>query len=448
MGRHGEGSGQLKMLGHNQHTDAVLSDTGFLSEQVEVGSLGSPIANFAGSRRREQQLLLACSRTTVTDDVRTCIHHLIEAGIDWYYLLEKAYDHRVTPLVYQSLNSAAPQLVPKPILRELQRRTDENARYNLYRTRELIRLVQLLRTRNISCLPFKGPILSALVYHNLALREYSDLDLLIHPKDVLKTRDVLLSEGYRIWSQPNRNPKAPVISARNKDVIFESANKLVRVELHWRLTGRHFSFPLDMQQLWQRLEITSLAGVKLRTLELEDLALYLCMHGSRHGWERLLWICDVAEIIRLDKQIDWQRVSLTARQLGCERMLALGLLLARNLLDAKLPEEDWKKIHVDQTIQVLAVQVAETLFSDTQLAPGISYWNDLHLRVRERLRDRMRLRVYYYRRYLRLALVPNERDHNIVHLPPFLFSLYYLLRPFRLAKTFGLVKLRGLWKAL
>jgi hypothetical protein len=58
----------------------------------------------------------------------------------------------------------------------------------------------------------------------------------------------------------------------------------------------------------------------------------------------------------------------------------------------------------------------------------------------------MRLRLYYYRRYLRLAVVPNERDHAIMPLPPFLFALYYLVRPFRLVKAFGLTTLKKLTK--
>lgn len=394
----------------------------------------------------EGQLLLACSRTQVDDVTAARVKALLESEIDWEYVLGKADEHRVTSLLCQSLNSIHPKGVPKEILARLRGLTVDIARYNLYRTRELIKLLGVFEAQGIACFPFKGPVLSAQIYHNLALREYSDLDVLIHPSDVLKTRDILIEQGYRVWSPPHRNHKASRFSHRNKDVVFEKAGGQLRIELHWKLSGSHFSFPLDMERLWERLETTSLAGARVRTLAVEDLLLYLCMHGSRHGWERLLWICDIAEIVRQHQEINWQRVREGAHTLGCERMLGLGLLLARELLGAKLPDEQWERISVDATVRSLAIQVEELLLSETGASSGISYWSDLHLRVRERSRDRMRLRLYYCRRYLRLAVTPNERDRAIVPLPDFLFSLYYVLRPFRLGKEFGLTTLKKLTK--
>lgn len=425
----------------------VVPKVKWAPEDLELSMNSSePSPMSYASTRPEGQLLLACSRTHVDGVTAARVEALLQGEIDWEYVLRKAKEHGVTSLLCQSLNSVYPKGVPEEILARLRRFTADNARYNLYRTRELIKLLGVFELQGIPCLPFKGPVLSALIYHNLALREYSDLDVLIHLQDVLKTRDLLIEQGYRVWSPPNRNHKSPPFSHRNKDVVFENANGQVRVELHWRLSGSHFRFPLDMERLWERLKTTSLAGAKVRTLAVEDLLLYLCMHGSRHGWERLLWICDIAEIVRQHHEINWQRVREGAHTLGCERMLGLGLLLARELLGAKLPEEEWQRISVDETVKSLAVQVEELLFNETDASSGISYWNDLHLRVRERLRDRMRLRLYYYHRYLRLALVPNERDRAIVPLPHFLFSLYYLLRPFRLVKEFGLTSLKKLTK--
>jgi hypothetical protein len=435
------------MLRQSETIYRIVPQVKWAPEDLELSMNSSePYLMSYPSSRNEGKLLLACSRTHVDSVTAARIKALLEGEIDWEYVLRKAIEHRVTSLLCQSLNSVHSKGVPDEVRARLRNFTAENARYNLYRTRELIKLLGVFDAQGIPCLPFKGPVLSALVYHNLALREYSDLDVLIHPLDVLKTRDLLIEHGYRVWSPPNRNHKSPPFSHRNKDVVFESADGQVRVELHWRLSGSHFRFPLDMERLWERLETTSLAGARVRTLAVEDLLLYLCMHGSRHGWERLLWICDIAEIVRQHHEINWQRVGEGAHTLGCERMLGLGLLLARDLLGAKLPDEEWQRISVDETVKSLAVQVEELLFNETDASSGISYWNDLHLRVRERLRDRMRLRLYYYRRYLRLAVVPNERDRAIMPLPSFLFSLYYLLRPLRLVKVFGLTTLKKLTK--
>jgi hypothetical protein len=435
------------MLRQSEPTNKVVPPVELAPEDLKWDmNYAAPSPLPFASSRPEVQLLLACSRLHVDEGTAASIKALVAGEIDWEYVLRTASEHRVTSLTWRSLNSVKPEGVPAEINARLRRSAADNALFNLYRTRELIKLLAVFDAHSIPCFPFKGSILSARVYHNLALREYSDLDILIHPSDVLRTRDLLLEQGYRLWSPPNRHHKSRRFSHRNKDLIFESGNGQIMVELHWRLSGSHFTFPLDMEGLWERLEITSLAGAKVRTLALEDLLLYLCMHGSRHGWERLLWICDIAEIVRQHPEMNWRHVREVAHALGCERMLGLGLLLAREILGAKLPEEEWQRITVDETVKSLAVQVERLLFDRSDASSGISYWNDLHLRVRERASDRLRLRLHYYRRHLREAVVPNERDRAIMPLPDFLFSLYYLLRPIRLMKAFGLTTLKKLTK--
>src|SRR5262249_22691014 len=109
------------------------------------------------------------------------------------------------------------------------------------------------------------------------------------------------------------------------------------VELHWRLTQPHFPFPLRLERHWERLPYISLMGTPVRSFPAEELLLYLCVHGSMHGWGRLGWICDVAEQVRSHPGLDWQRVADLAASLGCRRMLLLGLTLATELLGADVP---------------------------------------------------------------------------------------------------------------
>ena len=46
----------------------------------------------------------------------------------------------------------------------------------------------------------------------------------------------------------------------------------------------------------------TLAALAYGNLSLENLLLVRCAHGSKHLWERLGWICDVAELIRVRKR--------------------------------------------------------------------------------------------------------------------------------------------------
>jgi hypothetical protein len=140
--------------------------------------------------------------------------------------------------------------------------------------------------------------------------------------------------------------------------------------------------------------------------------------------------------------MDWESITRKAGRLGSRRTLALGLMLARDLLDVELPAKVWRNVQVETETESLALRLQQSLFKNGESDRDISYWHDIHLRMRERISDRLRLRLHYFRRYLRLAIVPNERDHAMLKLPPSLPFLYYLLRPFRLIQTFGIQELR------
>jgi hypothetical protein len=297
--------------------------------------------------------------------------------------------------------------------------------------------VRLLEEKDIPVLPFKGAVLAAVAYRNLSLRQFADLDILVRKRNVARTKKILEQQGYRIAVPLTILQRvSPVLSSR-KDVVLVNLAGDVRIELHWRLTGRHFSFPIGAKSLWHGRDTRWIAGTCVRTLPPKELLLYLCMHGSRHSWERLGWICDVAEMVRVHSNWDWQQIIKEASELGNERNLALGLYLANDLLGAELPEEVLEKVRADPKIEALATQVRSLLFQDVAASLDIAYLHDYHLKVKERMRDRIRLRLHYYRRYLSLAVRPTMQDRNALPLFGYFYFLSYVTRPFRLIGVYG-----------
>jgi hypothetical protein len=63
----------------------------------------------------------------------------------------------------------------------------------------------------------------------------------------------------------------------------------------------------------------------------EDLLPFLAVHGGKHLLERLNWVCDVAEMVRADRSLDWPALLAAARQTRQQRHLAVALLLASRL---------------------------------------------------------------------------------------------------------------------
>lgn len=382
----------------------------------------------AMNTRPEWELLLCAVRTDSEATQAERMEALLQKSLDWQYLVQAALRHSVMPLLYKSLVALCPSRVPEASLAQLQMHFRNNARRNFFLTGELFRCLYWLNDHGIPAVPYKGPLLAASAYGDFALRQFDDLDLLLHESDVLKAKELLTGQGYRAEFQLNSAQEAAYLRSQSAHKLMRDEGTLI-VELHWRIVEDYFSFPLDPEHLWERLEPVSLAGKEVQTISAEDLLLILCVHGTKHCWERLGWICDVARLIHTHAEMDWDWIIRQAAALGVERMLFLGVLLAHNLIGATLPEAVLKRMQSDAAAKSLAQQAQRQILQDTGEPPGVLATSLFHLRARERWQDRVRYSI-------RLVVTPTPGDWAFAQLPSPLFPLYYLLRPFRLIRAY------------
>jgi hypothetical protein len=381
----------------------------------------------AVAERPEVKLLLYCARSRRDPEGSARIRTLLQEQIHWGYLLRTARSHRIMPLLFWQLNAISPETVPKNVLDQLGAYFHNNNLRNLSLTGELLRLLREFENHGIHAIPYKGPVLVAFAYGNLALREFDDLDILVRRQDVLRAGELLASFGYRRMYGLTRAQEAAYIRYGDQYSYMRDHDGSI-VELHWGFASRAFSFLLSTERQWWRLERMPLGGGTVSTFSPEDLLLILCVHGSMHRWERLQWVCDVAELIHVCREMDWGRLMERATALGCRRALLLGLSLADELLGARSPEEVMQRLQADPVVKTLAGEVSGWLFRDDadsqRLFEGGNF-EPFHVKVLERLRDKVR---YCFRQ----ATVPSWEDCELLPLPAHLFPAYRLLRPARL----------------
>jgi hypothetical protein len=242
--------------------------------------------------------------------------------------------------------------------------------------------------------------------------------------------------GYQARYQLTMAQEALFLQSQCEHPFVRDDGKVV-VELHWEITERHF-LPFDTERLWGRLEPITLGGQGVSTFSPDDMLLILCVHGAKHAWERLGWICDVAELFRARQEdIEWEEIVAQATALGGKRMLLLGLYLANDILGAELPERVAQRVRADSTVKELAERTREQLFRETDLLAGHLEGHEgapafhlLHLRVQESLREKIRY-------FIRKSTILSGEDWILRPLPRFLFPFYYVLRLVRLARKYG-----------
>jgi hypothetical protein len=386
--------------------------------------------------RPETELLLCCARTDRSSETVARIETLLQERVDWEHLLRTAHRHGIAPLLYWHLDTTRLDCVPESALARLRDHSRANGLRNLFLTRELLRILKEFKVHRIPAVPYKGPTLAASVYGNLALREFYDLDILVHQHDVPKAKEVLASIGYQARYRLTSTQEAAFLRSQHEHPFRRHDGKCV-VELQWRIAERHF-FPLDTERLWERLDRIPLGYNTVLNLSSEDMLLILCVHGAMHAWERLEWICDVAELIRVRREdIGWEQLMAQANAVGGERMLLLGLFLASELLGAALPEKVSQRVRADPTVKALAQQIREQLFRDIKRPAGFLEGYEgattafpLYLKVRERLPDKIRYCI-------RTVTALTGEDWELLPLPRFLFPFYYILRMIRLTGKYG-----------
>ena len=140
---------------------------------------------------REVELLLTCARARLDEDQTERVKELASSDLDWDYLLRIADRHGLQPLLHWHLNSVCAAAVPEPHLQHLRVAFQRVSALNIFLTHELQRLLSLFAKDNITAVPYKGPALALQLYSNVALRQFSDLDILVHPRDVSRARDLL-----------------------------------------------------------------------------------------------------------------------------------------------------------------------------------------------------------------------------------------------------------------
>ncbi len=326
----------------------------------------------------EVELLLCCARTSMDSEINERVRALLREYIDWEYLIEISSLHGMKPLLYWHLKNISTDFVPKTIAKDLKDHYLNTTKINEFLASELIKVLNLFKDHEIPALTFKGPILAASVYGNLSLRQFGDIDVLIHKRNVPKAKDLLISEGFESYKniQLTGAEEASFLQATEElDLLGRKSDDDIEdipcwVDLHWAVKGAaEYYLPLDVDDFWGNLEEVPLAGTTAQGFSAEDTLITLCIHGTKTLWT-LFWkplslICDIAELVRVHPEIDLGRVIEHAGRLGCERIVALGLFLANDILGASLPKEVLQRVQADPVVRYFATLVKRHMLFQT-----------------------------------------------------------------------------------
>ena len=399
--------------------------------------LPSPSASSAAPQRAEEfALLCVLAGVELAPERIDRIANWDLSALDWTEFLRLAEQHGVLPLAALNLIEHARGLPPE-VERALRSAYETNLRRSLRFAAELARIMQRFEGVQLRAVPYKGPVLAQSLYHDLGLRSFGDLDILISPADFERAKQALAEIQYR--------PSSDVTPAVERfwlwtgyECSFDGAAGKHLVELQWALLPRFYAVDLRVEDLLAGAGRTMVGGCEVPCLAPEDSLVVLCLHAAKHLWTKLIWLADIAETLRSqfrtssqtssrNQTIDYALVFSGARALGIARILGVSFWLVKNLLHAQLPGPAEEMIATDPQVPALGREFAERLTRGASYDFESTEYFRLILKLRERRGDRWRC-------LWRLVWTPGAGEVAAARLPEAFFPLYRIVRIGRLLR--------------
>lgn len=274
----------------------------------------------------------------------------------------------------------------------------------------------------------KGPLLSQHLFGDASLRTSADIDVLIDADALTQAEALLLDHGYQ------RNYPTKPLTPRQwqtyqqdwRHFNYYLPKRRILVELHWAIASPNLVSFQEVRNMLARSRPTALAGTTVYTLAQEDLPVYLLIHGSLHSWARLKWLVDFVVWMRRASDADREGLKTRMEDLGLQRSLAQGIVLANWLYSLPLPEPLRTLVAAEPQAQDLAEHSLKVILDARYTATDPGRFQRFKLILyRTRLKNDLR---YKWDTLSKIWVIPD--DWLDLPLPDVLFPLYWLLRPF------------------
>ena len=225
----------------------------------------------------------------------------------WGQVFDCLRPHGIIPLLAWHISSWPEECQPpEVILSGLKDALFYGAVRNLRMGPQIRQVLDAFKEAGIQVLLVKGPALARTVYPDPALRQSSDIDLMIRPEDFLRCERVMETLGY---SCPARTYHISPHAFHHQ--AFLPGNTGVMVEVHWMADFGYGYFPKNwlINSMERKIHVES-KDLAFDTLHPLDHFQFLVLHNViQHNHRRLDWIMDIARMVQeFSTPGDWKAI--------------------------------------------------------------------------------------------------------------------------------------------
>lgn len=274
--------------------------------------------------------LVASLRAGPSNLTRPSLASLV-AGCDPGQLSDLAIAEGLAGPAYVKLGVLLP---PGPSARLATEARQDAARHVAY-LGLLRKFAAALDQAKVTWVALKGPVLAEVSYQGVS-RGYSDLDLMVHPRQLRAAVGALESAGAIL-----AEPAWPPIVNGAKGQLTMAVHGLPMVDLHWHLVylrSARERWAIPTEDLLQRRQRARLQDVEAWSLDRHDFVAHLALHASFGAAQQLRRLLDIERTVA-NSPPDWAVLVERCRAWRVGLPVSVMLNRARQSLGAAVPPE-------------------------------------------------------------------------------------------------------------
>lgn len=254
-------------------------------------------------------------------------------NINWNELINEADEHKVTPLIYSSINKTnIISNIDKDTLNTLKIKVFNSSIGQSRHIKTVASVLDSFNKADIPVIVLKGLVVRD-YYPMPDLRTMCDADVLVHEEDLDKVSALIISLGYT---------KSKEKDDHGAHLVFYKGSTVF--EVHWTLINDRF-FKGDKSfedKLWDDVMEVNVGGVKALSLGLEDLAVHLCTHMAVHLAYSGFGVRQLTDLVVLvekkGSEINWTSFIEKTKECGVYRFAMAIFAICNRLFDMEIPE--------------------------------------------------------------------------------------------------------------
>lgn len=273
--------------------------------------------------------------------------------INWSKLLAQGFSNHLFGFYYRVFKLLRHENIPKDISRGCRNHYFYNdMKINLY-SKEIGILHDILQNNNIDYVLTRGYVYYSLLYNNLPIREFSDIDVYIKRSNIEKTIECLSKAGYICES--NAKDRLKYFLDHHIHIRVENPENKIVFEIHWAVDHKYNLMDLPIDALLDERRYVELNSQEMCIPSIENDLILSSVHVLKHSpmikyahgeedYFNMLFsenysvkFFDLYLLInKYEKSIDWVKIIELSRSYFCEEYLHTVLKMLKTVFDAPI----------------------------------------------------------------------------------------------------------------